>query len=99
MRAEGNLGSGERVALNGFMAVNRARLKGLPPEALAELVRHDALELLYLHLQSMRHFSQMMDRLGTKRGVGTAGAAEAGVAQAMKKSKTKDKKRPAKTKT
>ena len=101
MRAEGNLGSGERVSLNGFMAVNRARLKGLPAEALADLVRNDALELLYLHLQSMRHFSQIIDRLGAKRGAETADAAEAGVpvAPAVKKAKIKDKKRPAKTRT
>ena len=42
--------------LGGFMAVNRAKLKAVPGEKLAELAQTDELELLYLHLQSMRNF-------------------------------------------
>ena len=67
MRAQADLVSGERVSLTGFMAVNRDRLKALPGEALADLAKTDALELLYLHLQSMRNFTGMMDRLGARR--------------------------------
>jgi len=77
MRAQANLASGEKVSLTGFMAVNRERLKALSPEALAELAKTDALELLYLHLQSMRNFSGMMDRLGAKRGAEAGETAEA----------------------
>ena len=77
MQAQANLANGERVALTGFMAVNRDRLKALPPEALAELAKTDALELLYLHLQSMRNFSAMMNRLGAKRSAETGEAHEA----------------------
>jgi hypothetical protein len=67
MRAEVNLATGERMSLTGFMAVNRDRLNGLSSEALVELAKTGALELLYLHLHSMRNFSGMMDRLGAKR--------------------------------
>lgn len=67
MRAQANLKSGERLSLTGFMAVNRTRLKALPAEKLAELAKTDELELLYLHLQSMRNFSAMVERLGGKQ--------------------------------
>jgi hypothetical protein len=62
MRAQVTLESGERMALAGFMAVNRARLKTLPGETLAEMARSDELELLYAHLHSMRNFAAMRER-------------------------------------
>ena len=64
MRAQASLGSGEKLALVGFTAVSRERLKALPAATLAELARTDELELLYLHLQSMRNFSAMAARMG-----------------------------------
>jgi SapC len=67
MRAQANLPSGERLALTGFMAVSRDKLKALPADRLAELVKSDELELLYLHLQSMRNFAAMVERLGGKQ--------------------------------
>jgi hypothetical protein len=63
MQAQVDLTSGERLLLSGFMAVNRAKLKALPGEKLAELAKTDELELLYLHLQSMRNFAVLRDRL------------------------------------
>ena len=72
MRAQANLKSGERLALTGFMAVSRDRLKALPAEKLAELAKTDELELLYLHLHSMRNFSAMVERLGGKQAGGPA---------------------------
>ena len=63
MRAQANLKSGERLSLTGFMAVNREKLKALPGDKLAELAKTDELELLYLHLQSMRNFAAMVERL------------------------------------
>jgi len=66
MRAQANLPSGERLALTGFMAVNRDKLKALSGDKLAELAKTDELELMYLHLQSMRNFAAMIDRLGGK---------------------------------
>lgn len=67
MRAQAKLKSGERLTLTGFMAVNRDRLKALPGEKLAELAKTDELELVYLHLQSMRNFAAMVDRLGGRQ--------------------------------
>jgi hypothetical protein len=63
MQAQINLGSGERMALRGFSVVDRARLKTLSAETLAELVRSDELELIYDHLVSMRNFATVRDRL------------------------------------
>lgn len=63
MQAQMSLPSGERMSLAGFMAVNREKLKALAPEALAGLAQSDELELIYLHLQSMRNFGLMRGRL------------------------------------
>jgi hypothetical protein len=63
MQAQFTLGSGEKATLRGFMAVDRNKLKGLGGEALAELVKTDELELLYLHLHSMRNFVALKNRL------------------------------------
>src|SRR5258708_35540235 len=60
MSAQGNLVTGERVALTGFMAVNRGRLKALPAEALADLAKTDAPAVPYPHLHSMGNFSGML---------------------------------------
>jgi hypothetical protein len=63
MQAQVTLAKGPSFSLGGFMAVNRDRLKALPGETLAELAKTDELELLYLHLQSMRNFDGLRDRL------------------------------------
>ena len=63
MRANFKFGSGEERALTGFMAVSRERLKALDAGALAELAKTDQLELVYLHLQSLRNFSAMTERV------------------------------------
>lgn len=73
MRAQANLGSGEKLSLGGFMAVSRDKLKALPAETLAELAKSDTLELLYLHLHAMRNFPAMGERLAVK---GRADAAQ-----------------------
>ena len=78
MSAQANLVTGESVSLTGFMVVNRDRLKALPAEALAELAKSDTLEFLYLHLQSMRNFSAVMDRLGAKQSAEAGETPEAG---------------------
>jgi len=54
---------GQRFSLGGFQAVNRTRLRELPGDKLAELAKTDELELLYLHVQSMRNFSALSERL------------------------------------
>jgi len=63
MEAQFTLGSGEKASLRGFMTANRSKLKGLGGDALAELAKTDELELLYLHLHSMRNFMAVKDRL------------------------------------
>jgi hypothetical protein len=63
MQAQIALPTGEKIALAGFMAVNRDRLKKLSGEKLAELVQANELELIYIHLQSIRNISVMADRL------------------------------------
>ena len=76
MSAQANLLTGERVSLTGFMVVNRDRLNALPAEALAELAKSGTLEFLYLHLQSMRNFSGVMDRLGAKQSAEAGASAQ-----------------------
>jgi hypothetical protein len=63
MQAEVTLPAGARTSLTGFMAVNRERLKEVAGDKLAELARTDELELIYLHLQSLRNFNTLKDRL------------------------------------
>lgn len=63
MQARFNLPSGKNLSLTGFMAVNRDKLKALPAETLAELAGTDELELIYTHLQSMKNFSAMVERI------------------------------------
>jgi hypothetical protein len=63
MQAQVELGSGERFFLGGFMAVNRTKLKAVSADKLAELAKSDELELIYLHLQSIRNFTALKDRL------------------------------------
>ena len=54
------------------MAVNRNKLKALPDEKIAELVNSNEMELIYLHLYSMRNFSAMLalgaDELSKEKG-------------------------------
>jgi hypothetical protein len=80
--------SGERYSLTGFTAVSRTKLKEVSGEKLAELAKTDELELIYLHLQSMRNFTPLRDRLarpGADRETGAApgaGSKENGKARA-----------------
>jgi hypothetical protein len=63
MQAQVVTPAGEKLSLGGFMAVSRTKLRALDAQALAALARTDELELLYLHLYSMRNFSEVTDRL------------------------------------
>lgn len=63
MQAQVTTGAGERLSLGGFMAVSRERLKKVPGDTLAQLAANDELELIYLHLHSMRNFNLMRERL------------------------------------
>lgn len=94
MQAQIDMASGERLALRGFWAVNRARLKALSGEKLAELAKTDELELLYTHLQSMRNFNALRDRLVVIEG-GKAKPAAAPEVEAKPKAGGKPPKRAA----
>lgn len=63
MQAQFSLSSGEKMSLTGFMVVDRNKLKGLSGEQLADLAKTDELELIYLHLASMRNFVAVKDKL------------------------------------
>lgn len=63
MQAEVTTPAGEKVKLGGFHTVSREKLRALSGEALESLAKTDELELLYLHLYSMRNFSEVKDRL------------------------------------
>ena len=75
MQAQIKLGSGERMALGGFSVVDRARLKTLSGDVLAQLVQSDELELIYAHLVSMRNFATVRDRLTAAQLAHNAGGA------------------------
>jgi hypothetical protein len=61
MQATVSTPKGEKLSLGGFMVVSRDKLRALSGETLQQLVKSDELELLYLHLASMRNFN---DRQG-----------------------------------
>jgi hypothetical protein len=63
MQAQVTIDDGRRLSLGGFMAINREKVKALPGDKLAEMAKTDELELIYLHLQSMRNFDRLRDRL------------------------------------
>jgi hypothetical protein len=64
MQARFALRDGKVLTLTGFFTVNRDRLRALSADQLADLMRNDDLELIYLHLQSMRHLSATAERIG-----------------------------------
>lgn len=63
MQAQVSVDAERKFSLGGFMAVNREKLKALPDDKLAQLAKTDELELLYLHIQSMRNFDDLRTRM------------------------------------
>lgn len=62
-QAQFNLPDGGSSQLGGFYTINRAKLKALPPETLAQMASTDELELCYVHLQSLNNLTPMARRL------------------------------------
>ena len=62
MEAIVSLPGGEQVPLRGFLGVSRERLRALDGVKLESLAKTDELELVYLHLASMRNFNDVKDR-------------------------------------
>ena len=75
MQAQLTTPSGAKTTLSGFYAVSRAKLRALQGEALETMAKTDELELLYLHLYSMRNFEEVKDRFIASGGVEKAPAA------------------------
>ena len=49
--------------LGGFKIVNRDKLKSLPNKAIADLLRDDELDLIVLHLFSLRNLGRLQEKL------------------------------------
>ena len=58
--------NGERRTLTGFMAINRQKLQSLTGEQYQELAKTGELELAYIHIQSLRNFTFIMERAKQK---------------------------------
>ena len=71
MQAQLTLGSGEQVALAGFMAINREKLNALSGDQLEGFAKAQVLEQIFAHRISLKNFSLMVEP-ATK----AAGAAE-----------------------
>lgn len=69
MGAQFTTPAGEKRTVTGFQAINREKLKGLAPETFAELAKTDELELIYVHLQSMRNFTKMLEKVSGSAAV------------------------------
>jgi hypothetical protein len=67
MQAQFTLNTGEQRSLSGFMVVDRNKLKSLPAETVADLLAKDELECTFLHLASLRHFQDMLERFQPKQ--------------------------------
>lgn len=65
MQAQFTVGGGEKRQLGGFHVINRTRLNALDDATLADLVRGGELELVHLHLQSLRNFQALSQRLAS----------------------------------
>lgn len=84
MKAQITLPSGNQRSLTGFLVVSRERLRKLDGDILAELARSDSLELIYLHLSSLRNFEVLAARTGTESQA-EAGGKKAGGKKGKKK--------------
>jgi SapC len=66
MSAQVTLQAGPPLSLGGFMGISREKLKALPGGTLSDLAKTDELELIYMHLHSLRNFDRLRDRLGNQ---------------------------------
>lgn len=62
MEAIVSLPDGRQVPLRGLLGVSREKLRALDGAELSALAKSDALELVYLHLASLRNFNEVKDR-------------------------------------
>lgn len=62
-QARVTLPDGNSRALTGFQTISREKLKALDVDKIANLVTSDAMELIYLHLQSLRNFERLLRKM------------------------------------
>lgn len=62
MTANIQMKSGEKMSIGGFFCVSREKLKALKPGKMADLVKTDQMELIYLHLQSLRNVNSLLSK-------------------------------------
>lgn len=67
---------GEVMTLTGFMTINHERLKALKAEQLEDLVKTDAMALIYAHIHSMRNLSGLLDKVAAKEQQDTEATVE-----------------------
>jgi hypothetical protein len=57
---------GKRARLTGFLAVSRKKLKALTAKQVDGLFKTDELEMIYLHLQSLRNFEVLLEKMASR---------------------------------
>ena len=63
MTAKVNIADEGPRTITGFKGIDRNKLRALSPEILASLAQNDWLELIYVHLHSIRNFGLTMERV------------------------------------
>ena len=66
--------------MTGLLAVDRERLKALPGETLSELAQSGELELIYVHLQSLRNLDRMVARASGSANASQSALGDVGLA-------------------
>ncbi|MEO1092718.1 MAG: SapC family protein [Pseudomonadota bacterium] len=67
------VGSGQQIGLAGVQAVNREKLKALQPDVVHDLLKSDALELIYVHLNSLANLQRLAQWAGGQASGGGNG--------------------------
>ncbi len=80
MEARFTLRGGRTLMLSGFELVSREKLRAISPEQLTTLFSSEDLELIYLHIHSMRNLQATAERLGVLPDDATETAREPAVA-------------------
>lgn len=68
MRFDAQLGNGQSLGVDGFMAVNEQKLAELPEATVVELHRNGILGLIYAHMASMGMMRRLVERRATAHG-------------------------------
>lgn len=63
MSAQIKPAKGSNIVVTGFLTVNKRKLKALSSEQLQSLIKTDEMELIYLHLQSLRNLDRFAGKI------------------------------------